>query len=178
MEHTLQMGMWARLRFVANWPVLNLLTNLCREAFKLFSGPETYNYFAKLYMYFTVCFVHASCVLAKIYMFASKTYRFKINIHVMDTTRIEIKFNPIPALIMSLMSICPLPNITAFGGVDIGNINAQLAAMVVGIIKYSGFALSPIAKIISIGVNVATVAVFELSSVKNIITKTEIKIKK
>ena len=95
-----------------------------------------------------------------------------------DTAKIEIKFKPTPAFTMSLISIFPLPKITALGGVAIGNINAQLAAIVVGITKYNGFDPKPIAKIINIGVNVATVAVLEFNSVRKIITRTDIKIKK
>ena len=94
------------------------------------------------------------------------------------TTSIAIKFNPIPALIISLISTFPLPKITALGGVAMGNINAQLAAIVVGITKNKGFISNPIEKIINIGVKVATVAVFEFSSVRKIIARTAIKIKK
>ena len=61
--------------------------------------------------------------------------------------------------------------------VAIGSIKAQLAAIVVGITKNIGLISSPIAKIINIGVNVATVAVLEFNSVRKIIIKTEIKIK-
>ena len=94
-----------------------------------------------------------------------------------DTTRADVIFKPIPVFIISLISNCPLPKITAFGGVAIGNINAQLAAIVVGMTKNNGFISKPIAKIINIGVKVATVAVFELSSVKKIINKTAISIR-
>ena len=52
-----------------------------------------------------------------------------------------------------------------------------MALIVVGMTKNNGFISKPIAKIINIGVKVATVAVFELSSVKKIINKTEISIK-
>ena len=93
------------------------------------------------------------------------------------TTKAAIKFKLIPAFIISLISTWPLPKITAFGGVAIGNINAQLAAIVVGMTKNKGFTFNPIAKIINIGVKVATVAVFELSSVKKIISKTEMSIR-
>ena len=94
-----------------------------------------------------------------------------------ETTRAEIIFKLIPALIISLISNFPLPKITALGGVAIGSIKAQLAAIVVGITKNIGLISSPIAKIINIGVNVATVAVLEFNSVRKIIIKTEIKIK-
>ena len=94
------------------------------------------------------------------------------------TTREEIKFNPKPVLTISLISIFPLPKITALGGVAIGSMKAQLAAIVVGITKYSGFTSSPIANIINIGEKVATVAVLEFNSVKRIIINTEIKISK
>ena len=79
---------------------------------------------------------------------------------------------------MLLMLIFPLPNITALGGVAIGNIKAQLEAIVVGITKYKGFVSNPKAKTIKIGANVATVAVLELSSVKNIIRNTKNNISK
>ena len=59
-------------------------------------------------------------------------------------------------------------------GVAIGSINAQLAAMVVGITKIKGLTSSPIANIINIGEKVATVAVLELSSVNKIIKATAI----
>ena len=78
---------------------------------------------------------------------------------------------------MSLIFTLPLPNTTALGGVAMGSIKAQLAAIVVGITKNRGFTSKPIAKIIRIGEKVATVAVFELSSVKRIINATEIRIK-
>ena len=73
-----------------------------------------------------------------------------------------------------LIDILPLPNITAFGGVATGSINAQLAAIVHGIAKKSGFTFMPIAKAMSIGANVAIVAVFEFNSVKKIINATKI----
>ena len=38
-----------------------------------------------------------------------------------ETTRADIIFKPIPAFIISLISNCPLPKTTAFGGVAIGN---------------------------------------------------------
>ena len=94
-----------------------------------------------------------------------------------ETTKADMIFRPIPAFIISLISNCPLPKITALGGVAIGNINAQLAAIVVGMTKNNGFISKPIAKIINIGVKVATVAVFELSSVKKIINKTAMSIR-
>ena len=103
--------------------------------------------------------------------------RFNMIMLSIETTKADMIFRPIPAFIISLISNCPLPNITAFGGVAIGSINAQLAAIVVGMTKNNGFISKPIAKIINIGVKVATVAVFELSSVKKIISKTAISIK-
>ena len=75
------------------------------------------------------------------------------------------------------MLTLPEEKTIAFGGVLIGIINAQLAAIVVGITKNNGFISKPIAKIINIGVKVATVAVLEFSSVKKIINKTAISIK-
>ena len=93
------------------------------------------------------------------------------------TTNIEIILSINPALIILLIVTFPLPKTTAFGGVAIGNINAQLAAIVVGITKIRGLTSNPIAKIISIGEKVATVAVLEFSSVKKIINATAISIK-
>ena len=90
----------------------------------------------------------------------------------------EIILSPIPAFIICWISIFPLPNTTAFGGVAIGNIKAQLAAIVVGITKNSGFTSKPMANTIKIGVKVATVAVFEFNSVKKITIATDIKISK
>ena len=83
-----------------------------------------------------------------------------------------------PAFIILLIFTFPLPKTTAFGGVAIGSINAQLAAIVVGITKTRGLTSSPIAKIINIGEKVATVAVLELSSVKSMIKATAININK
>ena len=80
-----------------------------------------------------------------------------------------------PALIILLIFTLPLPKTTAFGGVAIGSINAQLAAIVVGITKIKGLTSSPIANIIKIGEKVATVAVFEFNSVNRIIKATEIR---
>ena len=54
-------------------------------------------------------------------------------------TNIEIIFSKNPARIISLILIFPLPKITAFGGVAIGNMKAQLAAIVDGITKNKGF---------------------------------------
>ena len=72
----------------------------------------------------------------------------------------------------------PLPNITAFGGVATGSINAQLAAIVHGMAKKSGLTFMPIAKAINMGANVAIVAVLEFSSVKKIINVTKIIIRR
>mgnify|MGYP003328139503 CR=1 FL=1 len=69
--------------------------------------------------------------------------------------------------------ISPEPKTIAFGGVATGNIKAQLEAIVVGITKYIGLVSNPKAKTIKIGANVATVAVLEFSSVKNIIRNTK-----
>ena len=55
---------------------------------------------------------------------------------------------------------------------------AQLAAIVHGIAKKSGFTFIPIEKAISIGAKVAIVAVFEFNSVKKIIKVTKIIISK
>ena len=56
-----------------------------------------------------------------------------------DMINIEIIFSKNPARTISLILILPLPKITALGGVAIGNIKAQLAAIVDGITKYKGF---------------------------------------
>ena len=56
-----------------------------------------------------------------------------------DIISIEIIFSKNPARIISLILILPLPKMTAFGGVAIGNIKAQLAAIVAGITKNKGF---------------------------------------
>ena len=66
----------------------------------------------------------------------------------------------------------------AFGGVATGSMKAQLAAIVHGITKKSGFTFIPIEKAISIGAKVAMVAVFEFNSVKKIIKVTKIIISK
>ena len=103
---------------------------------------------------------------------------FKINNVTKVTTNTDTKFKTKPALIISSIFTLPLPNTTALGGVAIGSIKAQLAAIVVGITKIYGFTSKPTAKIISIGVKVATVAVLEFSSVSSIIKATDIKINK
>ena len=54
------------------------------------------------------------------------------------TTKTEIKLSINPALIILLIFTFPLPKTTALGGVAIGSINAQLAAIVVGITKIRG----------------------------------------
>ena len=89
-----------------------------------------------------------------------------------DIINKEIMFNKNPARTMSLIFIFPLPKMTALGGVAIGSMKAQLAAIVAGITKNKGFWFIPIAKIIKIGEKVAIVAVFEFNSVKKIITPT------
>tara|TARA_Y100001958_G_C20704360_1_gene208920 strand:- start:26 stop:340 length:315 start_codon:yes stop_codon:yes gene_type:complete len=94
------------------------------------------------------------------------------------TINAATRFRIAPDFIISLILICPLPNTTALGGVAIGSIKAQLAAIVVGITKNMGLNSNPIANIIKIGVKVATVAVLEFSSVRKTINKTNTNINK
>jgi len=70
------------------------------------------------------------------------------------TTKIktEIIFIRKPVFIICLTLICPLENTIAFGGVEIGIINAQLAAIATGIANNSGFNPRPLAIPITTGI--------------------------
>ena len=73
-----------------------------------------------------------------------------------------------PALAISETLIRPEPKIIAFGGVATGSINANDAEIVAGIIKYSGLTFIAVAIEAKIGSSVWVVAVFDVSSVKNV----------
>ena len=75
-----------------------------------------------------------------------------------------------PARVMSLIRTMPEPNIIVLVGVATGNINAQLAAMVIGIINTTGSNPILIAMEAKIGVSAVTLAIFELISVKKTIS--------
>lgn len=58
--------------------------------------------------------------------------------HKMTIVMSERIFNNTPALIISLRRMCPLAKSIAFGGVDTGIENAQLAAKVTGKLSTNG----------------------------------------
>lgn len=78
-------------------------------------------------------------------------------------------FNRIPTLAISITRIFPVPNIIAFGGVATGIMNAQDAERVAGIINSNGSRPIDSASAASSGSAIWVVAVFEVSSVRNVI---------
>ena len=75
-------------------------------------------------------------------------------------------FKTMPAFIICGIRKCPLAKTIAFGGVDIGNIKAQLAAIVAGTTSSSGFSPRPTtATLARIDKKAAAVAVLLASSV-------------
>jgi len=74
-----------------------------------------------------------------------------------------------PAFVISETFSSPEPNTTALGGVATGNIKAQDAAMVAGIISRKGCTSIVIAIGAKIGSNMAVVAKFDVISVKKLI---------
>ena len=79
-----------------------------------------------------------------------------------------------PILAISCIFINPDENTIAFGGVPTGNINAQLAARVSGIHKYSGGNPNEIEKLPTTGTIIVTKAKFDIISVINIPINTTI----
>ena len=76
-----------------------------------------------------------------------------------------------PTRAISEILIRPLPNTIALGGVATGIINAQDAEIVAGIISNRGLVSIAIATDANIGRTISVVAVFDVSSVKNVIPK-------
>ena len=76
-------------------------------------------------------------------------------------------FNKTPALTICFTLIYPLANTIAFGGVAIGNINAQLDAIVTGIKTYNSGTPKPIAIPAITGAKTATNATLLINSVMN-----------
>ena len=74
----------------------------------------------------------------------------------------------IPTLAISEIFIRPLPNTIALGGVATGIINAQDADIVAGIISNKGLVSMAMATDANIGSIISVVAVFDVSSVKNV----------
>lgn len=75
------------------------------------------------------------------------------------------------------MLIRPLAKTMALGGVDIGNIKAQLAAIVTGIHSCMGAMPAPTAMAPTTGRNIVTKATFDITSVRNKETVVSPKIK-
>ena len=78
---------------------------------------------------------------------------------------ILIKFKTTPTFAISLIFILWLPKITALGGVATGNMNANEAESVAGIIKKRGCTCIATAIEAVIGKTISAVAVFEVNSV-------------
>ena len=88
-----------------------------------------------------------------------------------------IRFRVIPARIISPIFTSPVPKTIAFGGVATGSMNAHEADSVAGIIKRSGSIPIAVPSDPSTGRTISVVAVFDVSSVKNVsIEQTDITI--
>ena len=88
--------------------------------------------------------------------------------------KMPIIFSQMPAFAICGMRIRPEPNTIAFGGVATGNIKAQLAAMVAGIIIVIGAIPSPTAIAANIGTRAVVVATLLVSSVRKIMKVTPV----
>lgn len=84
---------------------------------------------------------------------------------------ILIRLIKTPAFAISDILILPLPSTIALGGVAVGSINAQDAEIAAGIINSRGFVFVAMATDAKMGRIISAVAVFEVNSVKNVITK-------
>ena len=80
-----------------------------------------------------------------------------------------IIFKNMPARTICGMLITPVEKTIALGGVATGSIKAQLAAIAIAAVNNNGSKPNCVAMMATIGRNVAVVAKFEVSSVKNII---------
>ena len=76
-------------------------------------------------------------------------------------------FNIKPAFTISFISISSELNMAAFGGVEIGSINAHVDERATIPIIINGSWLIAAAKPILIGINILETAVFDITSVKN-----------
>ena len=92
------------------------------------------------------------------------------------TTRTPIIFNINPVLDISITLSRLVPKTIAFGGVATGSINANDPAIVAGNINNNGLISILIARPARTGKKVSTVAVLEVSSVKNEITMAIVRI--
>jgi hypothetical protein len=81
-----------------------------------------------------------------------------------------------PVLAISATLILPLPKTIALGGVATGSMNAIDAERVAGNIKNMGFTSIDTERPARMGRSISVVAVFEVSSVRNVINKQMIKI--
>ena len=84
------------------------------------------------------------------------------------TTIIPMKFNPTPTFAICGMVTHPEPKIIALGGVATGSIKAHEADIVAGIINKNG--CMPIASAVAarMGIKMVDVAVFDVTSVRNV----------
>ena len=82
---------------------------------------------------------------------------------------IQNRFRIKPTLAISSCFTLPVANTIAFGGVAIGNINAQLAPQAIIAAKAIGGKFIDCATEITIGIINAALAVFDVNSVKKII---------
>ena len=77
----------------------------------------------------------------------------------------------IPAFIISIILILPLPKTTAFGGVATGIIKANEADSVAGIININGLVFIATATEANTGIIICVVAVLDVNSVINVIAE-------
>ena len=76
-----------------------------------------------------------------------------------------------PVLAISAIFILLVPKIMALGGVATGSMNAIEADMVAGIIRNNGFISMETASPARIGRIISVVAVFDVSSVRNVTSR-------
>ena len=88
---------------------------------------------------------------------------------VMNTTVIRLSRNPVFAIRSRL--IRPLANTMALGGVPIGSMNAQEAAIVAGSISRSALIFNASAVATNMGSNIWVDAVLDVTSVRKVIIR-------
>ena len=81
-----------------------------------------------------------------------------------------------PVRIILFILTLSVPKIIAFGGVAVGSINANDAASVTGTINIMGFIFKPTAIEAKTGKSICVEAVFEVNSVRKVISPTIIRI--
>lgn len=91
-------------------------------------------------------------------------------------TTAPTRFITRPVVAIRLTEILPVPKIIALGGVATGSIKAIEADIVAGIISISGFIPVVIAIPARIGSTISVVAVLDVNSVRNVITRQIIRI--